>query len=180
MDPFATLGIAPSFDVDLAEVERTHRELSRALHPDKFVGVERDRRAALAKAVEVNDAWRIVRDPVRRAEALLKLGGLKFAEGQEPKPAPEFLMEMLEQREALSEAKSANDLRAVRAMATGIEARVRETEALLSDGFARGDRETLVRKLGELRFFRRFLDEVSAIEDEFATAPGPSLRHGSI
>jgi molecular chaperone HscB len=171
VDPFATLGIPRSFDVDLSAVERTHRELSRALHPDKFAGVnERDRRAALARAVEVNDAWRIVRDPLRRAEALLRLDGVEWTEGKEPQPAPEFLMEMLERREALSDAKRAHDLRAVRAMAAGIESRVRETEQALSEGFARGEREALVARLGELRFFRRFLEEVSAIEDEFAAA----------
>ena len=38
MDPFATLGIARAFDVDLAAVEKMHRELSRALHPDRYVG----------------------------------------------------------------------------------------------------------------------------------------------
>ena len=170
MDPFATLGIARSFDVDLGAAERIHRELSRALHPDKFVGVDRDRKVALAKAVEVNEAWRIVRDPVRRAEALLRIAGVDLAEGQEPKPEPDFLMEMLERREALSDARHAHDLRAVRAMATHVEARVREAEGALSDGFARGDTEKVLRRLGELRFFRRFLDEVSAIEDEFAAA----------
>ena len=170
MDPFAILGIARSFDVDLGTVERIHRELSRALHPDKFVGVDRERKFALAKAVEVNEAWRIVRDPVRRAEALLGLAGVNLAEGQEPKPEPDFLMEMLEQREALSDARHAHDLRTVRAMATGVEARVREAEAALSNGFARGDTQIVLRRLGELRFFRRFLDEVSAIEDEFAAA----------
>jgi molecular chaperone HscB len=171
VDPFATLGIPRSFDVDLGEAEHAHRRLSRALHPDKFAGAnERDGRVALAKAVEVNEAWRIVRDPLRRAEALLRLGGCELGEGREPQPAPEFLMEMLEQREALSDAKRAHDLPAVRAMAAAIEARVREAEQALSAGFARGERETLVGRLGELRFFRRFLDEVSAIEDEFAAA----------
>ena len=36
MDPFATLGIARTFDVNLPALEKTHRELARALHPDRF------------------------------------------------------------------------------------------------------------------------------------------------
>ena len=36
MDPFATLGAPRRFDLDLTALEKTHRELSRALHPDKF------------------------------------------------------------------------------------------------------------------------------------------------
>ncbi|MDP9001024.1 MAG: Fe-S protein assembly co-chaperone HscB, partial [Myxococcota bacterium] len=126
MDPFATLGIARAFDVDLGAVARAHRELSRALHPDKFVGVgQMQRLAALSKAVEANEAWRIVRDPLRRAEALFKLAGIEVQEGKEPKAQPGFLMEMLEQREALSDAKRERNLSAVREMAARIEARAR-------------------------------------------------------
>jgi molecular chaperone HscB len=169
MDPFATLGLARSFDVDLTAVERTHRELSRALHPDKYVSATAsERRAALSKAVEVNEAWRVVRDPIRRAEALLKLGGVAVGEDKEPAAAPEFLMDMLEQREELGEAKQARDIARVRVMARVIAGRAEEAERDLAEGFARGDAASLVGKLGELRFYRRFLDEVSAIEDELA------------
>ncbi len=172
MDHFATLGIAPAFDVDLAAIEKVHRELSRALHPDRYVGASpSERRAALAKAIEVNEAFRVVRDPIRRADALLALRGVVSDEGNAPKADPEFLMEMLEQREALSEAKQARDLDAVRRMASVVEARARGAERELSEGFAQfvqGKATMLAAKVGELRYYRRFLDEVSAIEDELA------------
>jgi molecular chaperone HscB len=169
MDPFATLGIPRAFDLDLDAAERAHRDLSRALHPDKFVaGGASERRAALGKAVEVNEAWRIVRDPIRRAEALLSLAGVVLGEGHEPNADTEFLMEMLEQREALGEAKTARDLATVRQLAATIEKRGRDAERALAEGFARGEAASLLGKVSELRFYRRFLDEVSAIEDELA------------
>ncbi|HZU84920.1 MAG TPA: Fe-S protein assembly co-chaperone HscB [Polyangiaceae bacterium] len=173
MDPFETLGIPRSFDVDLAAVERAHRDLSRALHPDRFVGASpSERRAALTKAVAVNEAWRVVRDPIRRAEALLGLAGGAPGEGAEPVADPELLMDMLEQREALADARRARDLVAVRALARTIEERARGVERAVGEAFGRGEAERhpegIARKLGELRFYRRFLDEVSAIEDELA------------
>jgi molecular chaperone HscB len=175
MDPFATLGIPRRYDLELTAVEKTHRELSRALHPDRFAGASpSERRTSLAKAVEVNEAWRIVRNPIARAEALLRLLGVPVGEDREPKADPEFLMEMLEQREALAEAKAARDLAAVRALAKGIESRARAVEDELRAGFEADEKtqhagaEALLRKLGELRFHRRFLEEVSAIEDELA------------
>lgn len=170
MNPFATLGVEARFDLDLGAVEKTHRELSRALHPDRYASAgASERREALSKAVEVNEAWRVLRDPIRRAEALLALRGLALSEGREPKAAPEFLMEMLEMREALGEAREARDLAAVHRMARAIDERSRAVQADLAAGFGSGAAlEPLAAKVGELRFYRRFLDEVSAIEDELA------------
>src|SRR5690554_1416912 len=117
MDPFATLGAPRRFDLDLTALAKTHRELSRALHPDKFAQASAsERRAALEKAANVNEAWRILRDPVRRAEALFTLAGARVGETHEPKPGPLFLMEVMEQREALAEARSSKDLERVRAL----------------------------------------------------------------
>jgi molecular chaperone HscB len=167
MDPFVTLGIARGFDVDLAAVEKTHRELSRALHPDRFVNASgSERKAALANAVAVNEAWRVVRDPIRRAEALLRLAGVGVGEDGEAKADPEFLMEMLELREALAEAKQARDLPKVREMERAVEERARGAERAFAEGFARGEAASLAGTVGELRFYRRFLDEAGAIEEE--------------
>jgi molecular chaperone HscB len=169
-NPFATMGVEARFDLDLAAVEKTHRELSRALHPDRYVSAgASERREALTRAVEVNEAWRVLRDPIRRAEALLGLRGLTLSEGREPKAAPELLMEILELRESLAEARQARDLAAVHRMAKGIDERYGAVQADLTAGFGSGaPLEALAAKVGELRFYRRFLDEVGAIEDELA------------
>jgi molecular chaperone HscB len=167
MDPFATLGVERTFDLDLRALEKTHRELSRALHPDRFVQAgAAERRMALAKAQTVNEAWRTLRDPVRRAEALFALAGIAVGETREPRPSQAFLMDVLEQREALAEARAARDMKRVHAMAEEIRARQDDVETALRQGFSRGADAALVEKLGELRFHRRFLEEVSAIEDE--------------
>jgi molecular chaperone HscB len=169
MDPFETLGLPPTFEIDLAAAEKTHRDLSRALHPDRYLGASpSERRAALERAVAVNEAWRVVRDPIARAEALLKLRGVEVGEGTEPKSSPEFLMEMLERREALAEARQGKDLGAIRKIAGEVEVLARTTQDELSRGFAGGEAAGLRGKLGELRYYRRLLDEVSAIEDELA------------
>lgn len=177
MDPFSTLGIEHTYDIDRAAVERTHRELSRALHPDRHAaGGATERRYALSKAIEVNEAWRIVRDPIRRAEALFRLAGVLVGEANEPKASPELLMDMMEQRESLAEARAKHDVVAARELASHIEVRARAAERSLSEGFrtAGGDVRalgSLVSCLGELRFYRRFLDEVSELEDFAASAP---------
>jgi molecular chaperone HscB len=181
VDPFDTLRITPTFDVDLASVEKRYRELARVLHPDRHLGGSpAERRMSLGKAVEVNEAWRLVRDPIRRAEALLRRQGVRIEEGKEPKADPEFLMEMMEQREALSEARASGDPAAVQRLASAIQKRQDEVLARIAAAFATSapnggaSLEKVVSLLGELRYYRRFLDEVSAIEDGFsekASAP---------
>jgi len=169
MDPFSILGVDKRFDLDLAAVEKTHRELSRALHPDKFAAAgASERRQALEKAADVNEAWRALRDPVRRAEALFAAHGVAIGETNEPKPSATFLMEMLDEREALQEAREAKDLDRVTALGEKVRARMTAAEAELASGFRREAASvvTLLPLLGELRFYRRFLEEVSAIEDE--------------
>ena len=168
VDPFELLGVEKRFDLDLAKTEKQHRELSRALHPDRYAQASAsERRAVLEKAASVNEAWRIVRDPIRRAEALFELRGVPVGETNEPKPAPDFLMEVLDEREALSEARAKKDLERVSAIGEKMTARKNATEAKLAAGFAGdGDLKPLVPLLGELRFYRRFLEEVSAIEEE--------------
>ncbi len=171
MDPFQVLGIPPEFDVDLADLERRHRELSRALHPDRHLDkTPAERRHVLGRAIETNEALRTLKDPVRRAEALLCLRGQDVPEGQEPKASPELLMEMMEQREALSEARATRDKPTVSRLVAAITARQASTLAALSLAFARaeqdGDGASIVPLLGELRYLARFLDEASAVEDD--------------
>ncbi|MBX3259153.1 MAG: Fe-S protein assembly co-chaperone HscB [Labilithrix sp.] len=172
MDPFAMLGAPRRFDLDLSALEKTHRELSRALHPDKFAQAgASERRAALEKAASVNEAWRVLRDPIRRAEALFQAEGLAVGETNEPKASPAFLMEVMEEREALADARAARDLAKVKALGAGVSARAKAVESRLTAGFAGGspsrdELAALLPLLGELRFYRRFLDEVEAIEEE--------------
>jgi molecular chaperone HscB len=173
-DPFQTLGVPARFDFDAAELAQRHRDLSRALHPDKFAGAPAaERRLSLSRAIEVNDAFRVLKDPIRRAEALLRRAGVPVGETSEPKPSPALLMDMLERREELGDARRAKDLAAVEALAKTMRAREHEVLGSIARGFeaAGGDRDKLAAvlpELGELRYLRRFLDEVSDIEEELA------------
>ena len=69
MDPFATLGLPRRYDVDKVELDRRYRELQQTLHPDKHASAPASERAlTLRKAIEVNEAYRVLRDDQKRAE----------------------------------------------------------------------------------------------------------------
>lgn len=174
-DPFDTLGVEPRFDLDEGLLAQRHRDLSRALHPDRHAGAAAtSRRLALGRMIEVNEALRVLRDPVRRAGALARRLGLPVGEGQEPKASPALLMDFMESREELGAAVAAKDAAAVAALAAAMRAREANVTASLAEAFANPERrDAVLALLGELRYVRRFLDEVSAFEETLHTGAPP-------
>lgn len=170
MDPFGTLGVEPAYSLDLAVLERRHRDLSRALHPDRHASAgAAERRMALGRAIEVNEAFRILKDPVRRAEALLALRGIASGEGKEPLASPALLMEIMERREALAEVRTTKSESALGRLIAEVSSEAARAEAALGREFAspNGDPAEILKRVGELRYYRRFLDEAASIADDF-------------
>jgi molecular chaperone HscB len=115
-DLFAVLGLPRRYDVAPAELERRFHERSRPVHPDRFArAAPAERRASLERATLLNQAYRALRDPWRRAEHLVELlGGPADGAGPEARDAA-FLEEQLEAREELALARRRRDGAAIEA-----------------------------------------------------------------
>lgn len=169
-DPFDILGLPARFALDAQVLEARVRELQRALHPDKHAnGTPAERRAALSRAVTVNEAHRALRDDLSRAAALLRLRGREVREGGQADPA--FLMEIMELRETLGEARAARAIERVRALAAEVRASVERSRAALTEALdVQGDLDRADAELSKMRYYRRFLDEVELAEEDAASA----------
>lgn len=109
MDYFEVFGLPRKLGIDTAALQRRFYELAREHHPDfhQSATAEQLARAEEASAL-VNAAYRVLRDPLARAEYLVRLEeGRETKEGAavKPKAPPELLAEMFEIQEALSEAR---------------------------------------------------------------------------
>jgi molecular chaperone HscB len=170
-DHFAVLGVGPRYALDLVDLEARYKDLSRRLHPDRFAKADpRARRASLERTVQLNEAWRALRDPVRRAEYLLARAGVKIASDA---ASPELLAEILELREELAEARAASDDVKVRGMANDMRGRATDAMRAIAGALDAGTREGLeqaARALVAFRYYRRFLDEVDVHEEARADA----------
>jgi molecular chaperone HscB len=167
--PFELLGVPALFALDETELEKRHRDLSRALHPDRYAGrSSSERREALSRAISVNEAFRQLRDPISRAEALLAQLGRDVSETNQPRPAPALLMQIMEQREALSLARRAGDQAHVQRIADAAGGRAEEAAELMADAFSEDPIpvERVLGLLGELRYLRRLKEEAAAALDE--------------
>lgn len=160
---FATLGVSPTFAINLDALAASYRQLQSAVHPDRFVNAtDSEKRIAMTRAVAVNDAYATLRDPVRRAMHLLALHGIDAMAAQDTSMPTDFLMEQVEWREALADAKLKEDGERLEEMATEIASIMRslgDTFAAAYGGEHLPVATTLARKM---RFMQKLGQEIDA------------------
>lgn len=103
-DYFQFLGLPSRLALSQEELQRKFYELSRQYHPDRFARKsEQERQLALDSSSYLNDAYRTLRDPVKRAEYVLKQQGFDIGEQRSNNVPPELLEEVFELNMAMEE-----------------------------------------------------------------------------
>ncbi len=151
---FEFFGLAPKLDLDLNDLQKRFYELSKLLHPDRY-----QRKSAAEQQYSqdatalLNDAYRVLRDPLQRAEYVLKQAGFEIGEQRSKDVPPELLEEVFELNMALEEMRDGDasvrpQLEQARdkfhAMRDQIDARLKAL-------FAKYDAAPNVATLGEIR-----------------------------
>ena len=109
-DYYELFGIARSLNLSLDDLQQRYYELSRQLHPDRFMRKpEAERQRALDMSSALNDAYRTLKDPIKRAQYLLKLEGFDIGEQRSKDVPPELLEEVFELNMALEEMRGGDD-----------------------------------------------------------------------
>ena len=81
VDYFSFFGLLRKLNVDIAALERDFYDLSRRLHPDVNARAGgREQEWSLEQSSLLNDAYRTLKDPIKRTEYLLKLEGVELEE----------------------------------------------------------------------------------------------------
>jgi molecular chaperone HscB len=184
MDHFEVFGLPRCLIIDEADLQRRFYELSRRHHPDFHQGASPDEQSrSLEASARVNTAYRTLRDPIRRAEYLVRLEeGDETANGRGAKPTapPGLLAEMFEIQEALQEARDGaldeSGRAGLQEHRARLEVRCREEEARLRgplshawDGAAGEDRPGVLAACREALATRAYLRTVI---DDLAQALG--------
>jgi molecular chaperone HscB len=175
LDHFARFGLARRWQLDRDTLEDAYLEASRRVHPDRHANADAGtRRAALEHSAALNEGYAVLRDPVRRAEYLVKLGGIDL-DSSDPKtgaPHPEqaFLIEMIERREQLENLveNRSSDEAALGELRDDDEAELDTTLdraiAALHPDHGRGDVRAAAAALVHRRYLQRFLTEIDAAD----------------
>ncbi len=109
-DYYGLLGMDRRLNIADDELQPRFYEMSRRLHPDLFTRKsERERQYSLEAAAILNDAYRTLRDPVKRANYVLKQEGFDIGEQRSKDVPPELLEEVFELNMALEEMRSGDE-----------------------------------------------------------------------
>jgi molecular chaperone HscB len=148
VDFFSYLGMKKELNLDLDELEKHFYELSRKYHPDYFSNnSETEKMISIERSTMLNSAYKVLKDPVQRAEYLLKLEWGEIPK-EEKKVPPEILMEVMELREKLQERKFEKDKNKLQALINEVIQIKADLESRLDD--LNSDLKKLFKKWDEM------------------------------
>lgn len=157
MNAFELFGFAPALDIDEALLAERFERLRAQFHPDRFaLASALERRLAVQRAADINDAHATLVDPVARARHLLELRGVDLDDASTVQD-PAFLMQQMELREAADEAKDAGARARLRGEVEGLWS---VAWAALGQALQANEAEQVRRQLQRLQFLRRFLEQL--------------------
>lgn len=109
-DYFSLFGLPRLFRLDSLALDSRYRELAAQVHPDRYTQAsDAERRLSLQWATRVNEAYQTLKSPLPRAQYLLTLAGNDIGAQTNTAMPSEFLMEQMEWREAVAEARQARE-----------------------------------------------------------------------
>ncbi|MFA7096218.1 MAG: co-chaperone HscB [Gammaproteobacteria bacterium] len=174
---FEIFGLPARFALDQEQLAERYRELQRAVHPDRYANAgAQERRLAVQRAAQINEAFQVLRDPLARAKYLLELHGVQVDDGQNTAMDPVFLMEQMELREALSEVRGhAEPQAALARLFQDISARIQDLTALLGGELDRATPDALRQardNVRKLQFLGRLREEALELEADLEEGLG--------
>lgn len=166
-NPFALFDLPVVFQVDSALLNERYLALQKSLHPDNFSAASaQEQRLAIQKSAEINDALRILKDPIARADSII---AINTGEQENPEEKSNkdigFLMQQMEWRETLENIENRQDTDELTAFAQEIN-QIRH--AILSELSTALDAQQwdIARAITDkLRFIKKLQTEIERVEE---------------
>ena len=110
-DYFSLFEVPRAYGLDEGALEAAWHRLQSQVHPDRYAHLsDADKRRAMQWATRVNEGYRTLKKPLARAQYLLVLAGVDAGVETNTAMSPEFLMEQMEWREGVEEARTAGEI----------------------------------------------------------------------
>ncbi len=109
----------------------------------------------------VNEAYKAIQDPLKRAQYLLSLQGIDVEDESAKLEENELLMEVMEAREAVDEVENEEELVSIREENNG---RIGKSVEILEKAFATGEMETAAQEAIRLRYWMNIEESIHGWE----------------
>jgi molecular chaperone HscB len=158
---FELFAVPAHFAQDRAVLDVRWKELQREAHPDRFAAQgAAAQRVAMQWSVRINEAYQRLKDPIKRASYLCALNGHPIDAEKNTAMPPEFLMQQMEWREELDEARDTAAFDKLRAEVDAARARALSALDWLID--EKGDHAEAAKQVRALMFIERFAEDIEA------------------
>ena len=165
---FELFDLAPCFAQDSGAIEARWKELQREVHPDKFsTEGAAAQRVAMQWSVRINEAYRRLKDPLKRAAYLCELHGEPVNAENNTAMASDFLLQQMQWREELEDATSIDELDRLAAQVASARLALLQQCAQLLD--EKQDYKAAVQQVRALMFIERFASDVQSRLDQMDT-----------
>jgi molecular chaperone HscB len=158
---FELFQLPPRFDVDSNALDSAYREIQGRVHPDRFVSAsDAEKRVAMQWATRANEAYQTLRSPQKRAQYLCEINGVDLQTESNTAMPMDFLMEQMELREALDDARVGRDAAALDAIDARLRAERKTRLVQVGKLLDAGDYQQAAQGVRALMFLDRFGDDV--------------------
>lgn len=164
---FELFRLPVQFAIDRQALDKAYKEIQSLVHPDRFVtATEAEKRTAMQWAAMANDAYHILRNPIKRAAYLCELNGYNLNAETHVSMDPLFLMQQIEWRESLENARESKDT--ARLEKLDDEQRALRSEQMDIVGKHLNDKQfdKAVQEIRKMMFLEKFGEEISLAFDE--------------
>jgi molecular chaperone HscB len=166
---FDLFHLPPRFAIDPAQLDRAYHDVQGQVHPDRFTTAsDAEKRVAMQWATRANEAYQTLKHPLSRAAYLCELNGVDLQIESNTAMPPGFLMQQMEWREALDDARTSRDESALSALDTALRAARRDEVEQIASRLDAGDFTAAATEVRKLMFIEKFGEEVGATFDLIA------------
>jgi len=158
---FDLFQLPATFALDMGALDAAYRDVQSRVHPDKFVNAtDAEKRVAMQWATRANEAYQTLKNPQKRAQYMCEQNGVDLKTESNTAMPMDFLMQQMEWREALGEARAAKDVEALDALDEQVRQDRQQRMARIGQQLDAGDFEHAAKGVRALMFLEKFSEEV--------------------
>lgn len=152
------------------DLEQRWKSRVAAVHPDRFAGAsDAEKRVAMQWSASINEAYRVLRDPLKRAQYLCDLAGFQTENLPNASMDMAFLVQQMQWREELERIRESQDAKALAVLADQIEADRHGLQSNTAALIGSQQWDEVVKRLQEWMFVEKLLQEIKSVERAFHT-----------